>query len=475
MQQSLSQWKRQRQQDGCCLLAPTLREGIRITLGDCRPDYARAVMAELTFVPFQNFDKGEPPQPVRCYIASEDGSTMLLPRCYRGTNLPEDQLSDGEPLACAFAGSLNELQETAAQATLISVRARPYAAMLVLPCGFGKTVVGLSIAASLGRKTLVVVHKDFLMNQWRERIATFLPNARLGIIQQNKLEYREADVVVAMLQTLCARDIPPECLASFGTVILDEAHHLAAPYFSQLFFKLPCRHVLGLTATPRRKDGLSAILHLFMGPFSYQLTTRIGDGLVVQRVLWPVRYACRTEPTQADVQRLKTRIAKDAARTAFIAIMCAEASDHSRQVLCLSDRIEHLHDLRDRFVLLRPLVKAALYIGGRAKENLEDRRIAETEASVVFGSYAMSSEGLDIPRLDTLIMATPVADVTQAVGRILRPCSNKQSPLVLDVVDDCRAFSRLDLARRAYYERSAFEVDECSQPSFALGNEASTP
>ena len=470
MQQSLSQWKRQRKEDRAGDALPVLREGIRITVADCRPDYARAIMKDLTFMPFQGYDKGEPPQPVRCYVAAEDGSTLLLPRCYRGVpGPPEDRLCDGAPLSCAFTGTLNPLQSTAAEATLAQVRAPPFAAMLVLPCGFGKTVVGLSLAAALGRKTLVVVHKDFLLNQWRERIATFLPTARLGVIQQNRLEFEDVDVAIAMLQTLCARELPPECLASFGTVVLDEAHHLAAPYFSQLFFKLPSRHVIGLTATPRRKDGLTEILHLFMGAFSYQLTARAADDLAVQRVLWPPRYACRPEPSQADTQRLKTRVARDAARSDFVAKICAEAVDRGRQVLCLSDRIEHLHDLRDRFALLRPGVQAALYIGGRGRGNLEERRIAEAEARVLFGSYAMSSEGLDVPRLDTLVMATPIGDATQAIGRILRPCDAKQPPLVVDVVDDCRAFARLDAARRGYYERSAFGVEDCDWPTFALG------
>jgi len=468
MQQSLSQWKRRRREEGGG--TPVLREGVRVTLADRRPDYAQAVMAELTFVPRQYFDKGTPPQPVRCYVA-EEGGTLLLPRCYRGAPPAEDRLSDGEPFAGRFAGELNPLQQTAAERTLEVVRAAPHAAMLVLPCGFGKTVVGLHLAAALGRKTLVVVHKEFLMNQWLQRIGTFLPGARTGVIQQQKLE-AEADVVVAMLQTLCVRALPPECLASFGTVILDEAHHLAAPYFSQLFFKLPCRHVIGLTATPRRSDGCADILHLFMGPFSFQVTQRTDDGLVVQRALWPVHYSCRPEPTPVDVQRLKTRVTGDAARNDFIVGICVAAADARRQVLCLSDRIEHLRDLRERFAAARPAVPVALYIGGRARGNLEERRRAETEARVLFGSFAMSSEGLDVPRLDTLVMATPIGNVTQAIGRILRPCADKQPPVVVDVVDDCRAFAGLDQARRAYYARSAFAVEDCAHAHFALVNEA---
>ena len=140
--------------------------------------------------------------------------------------------------------------------------------MLVLPCGFGKTVVALSLVAKIAKKTIVVINKDFLLEQWRERINSFIPDCKVGIIKGRKAEIEGVDIVLATVQTVASR--PPMGLEKFGFMIIDEAHHMAARFFSKLFSKVPCRHVLGLTATPERKDGCTRLLHLYMGDISFE-------------------------------------------------------------------------------------------------------------------------------------------------------------------------------------------------------------
>lgn len=473
MQAQLQQWKRQRDSDAVRCEAPiVLREGLRLSIAAHRPERIRSAMAALTFQPLAGFDRAVPPAQVLCYhVECED--TLVVPRCFGGLSLAGpalDRLSSGDVArGLAFQGSLNELQETAAGLTLKKLSALPHAAVLTLPCGYGKTVVALSVAAALGRKTLVVVHKDFLMQQWLQRIAQFLPAAKTGVIQGPKASWEEADVCVAMLQTLCARDMPEGCLDSFGTVLLDEAHHLGAPYFSRLFFRLPSRYLLGLTATPRRKDGCSEILHLFMGDFSFQLKARPPDGVVVLVRRWPSASGVRTgELSNGEIQRLKGRLVKDERRNDFIVRSCLSAAATGRQVLCLSERLQHLRDLRAKFEASTGgrEVSCAFYVGGAGKANLQERSSAETAARVIFATYAMAAEALDIPRLDTLVLATPISDATQSVGRVLRPCESKQAPVVLDIVDDgCSSFLRQAGIRRGLYDRSAFSVEE-------LGDEA---
>ena len=445
----------------------SLREGLRLNMSDWKPDRVQAYMRDLTFTPRGVFDTGTPPALICCYQVQEE--MLTLPRCYQGlvgANVV-DGLSEGEARTFDFAGTLNELQSSAFEKSCASLRAPPHACILTLPCGFGKTVVALGIAAALKRKTLVVVHKENLLEQWVERIKTFLPGARTGVIQQNRAEFEGADICLAMLQTICAREMPPGCLESFGTVVLDEAHHLAAPYFSQLFFKLRCRHILGLTATPKRKDGCSEILHLFMGPFSYQLATRTDADVKVFVNSWRNNFRCNHDPTPPEVQRYKTRLTTDQRRNAHIIELCWQASQAGRNVICLSDRVDHLVQLKDSWTSQYAEVPCALFIGGRGKENLQERKRAEEGAVIILATFAMASEGLDIPRLDTLILSTPVGDVTQAVGRILRPCASKKSPIVVDICDDgCKAFGRLALVRKNCFERSAFQVLHEEPPSF---------
>jgi len=476
MQQSFAQWKRRKLHEASETPAEataTLREGLRIKMSDWKPERVQAYMRDLTFTPRVVFDTGTPPALICCYQVRDD--VITLPRCYQG--LAEaavlDELSDGEARSLHFAGALNELQTCAFDKSCAALRRSPYACVLTLPCGFGKTVVALGVAAALGRKTLVVVHKENLLEQWRERIKTFLPGVKTGVIQQSRVEFEDVDVSLAMLQTVCARELPPCCLDSFGTVVLDEAHHLAAPYFSQLFFKLRCRHVLGLTATPKRKDGCSEILHLFMGAFSFQLATRADGDVKVYLEPWRTPFRCSADPLPPEVQRYKTRLTTDRRRNARILELCRAAAAAGRNIICLSDRVEHLVGLKRDWeaagddAAAEPLPPAALFIGGRSKENLQERRRAEESAAVIFATFAMASEGLDIPRLDTLLLATPVGDVTQAVGRILRPCTAKKQPVIVDLCDDgCTAFARLAAVRRGCFDRSAFQVLAGQQVDF---------
>lgn len=468
MQQSLTQWKRRKLQEASEKPREViLREGLLVNMSDWKPDRVQAFMRDLTFTPRVVFDNGTPPALICCYQVRD--AMLTLPRCYQGVTGSDvlDRLSDGEARQFDFSGTLNELQLGAFEKSCEALRASPHACILTLPCGFGKTVVALSIAAALKRKTLVVVHKENLLEQWVERIKTFLPGARTGIIQQSRAEFEGVDIALAMLQTICAREMPPGCLESFGTVVLDEAHHLAAPYFSQLFFKLPCRHILGLTATPKRKDGCSEILHLFMGRFSFQLASRTDTDVRVFVNAWRNNFRFNHDSTPPEVQRYKTRLTTDQRRNAHILDLCWQASQAGRNVICLSDRKDHLVDLKEKWISQHPDVSCALFIGGKTKDNLEERKRAEDDARIILATFAMASEGLDIPRLDTLILATPIGDVTQAMGRVLRPCATKKTPVIVDLCDDgCKAFGRLALMRKNCFERSAFQILHEEMPIF---------
>jgi superfamily II DNA or RNA helicase len=439
--------KRRRVESGA-----SLRCGLRLPYETLSPNERVALQKRLTFHPPDRFEGSSKALPV--YRLEEDA--LVVPRCAL-SRPARDELADGEAFGAEFVGALRPQQEEARAAALGALRAWPHACMLVLPCGFGKTVLSLAIASALGRRALVVVHKEFLMTQWRERIASFLPSASVGVVQGSTCQL-DRDIVIAMLQTLVQREEfeSGDLLARCGLAVFDECHHLAARLFSDLFFRVPCRHLLGLTATPKRKDGCTAALHHFLGPCAFS-SEHCGIAPETVRVEC-VRYRALSrdshqELTPQQTERLKTRLAADETRARLVTELCAEAVARERRVLVLAHRLQHLRRLRELLADARPECATGLYVGGLKAEERERAAAAQ----VIFATYSMAAEGLDIPALDLLVLASPTGDVTQAVGRVLRPCADKPAPVVLDVVDaSYLPFRRSAEARARYYSRAGF-------------------
>lgn len=456
MRLQMADFKRRRLGASCS--GAVLGAGCRVPLSELAPGVVRTAQQALTFFPSSGFDPRAAPQPpVQAYHVEEDG-TLVVPRCYgaRVFHADDSGLALGEISECAFIGALKEKQVLAAAACIQQLKLTPHAAMLVLPCGFGKTVVGISVASELGRKWMVVVHKEFLLEQWKERIACFLPSAKVGIVQGSKCEIEGVDVVIAMLQSLVSRDYGKGAFNSIGTLILDEAHHLAARFFSEVFFRIPARHVLGLTATPKRKDSCSALLHEHMGPFAYREEAEPGAATVVLVTYsspWQARRDIEIPPPEA--QKLRTKMTKDPARNELIIKWCIRAAQCGRRIILLSDRVQHLHDLLALFKEKQgDNGTAAVYIGGLRREV----RIIAAAAHTIFATFSLAQEGLDIPELDTLVLATPACDVTQAVGRILRESEGKMAPLIIDIQDNpCKNFQRLNSVRSELYRKRGFK------------------
>ena len=458
MRRQLADFKRRRLEESKDQPVVLLTNGCRVK--GLEPGQLRAVQRELTFQPPVVFDTGGPsPPPVLAYRIEEAGS-IIVPRCYGVSHFGAtcEQLSNGEPLgadAASFGGNLLPRQVPAFTASIAALSSPPHAGILVLPCGFGKTVVSIAVAARMGRRTMVVVHKEFLLEQWRERLRHFLPGATIGVVQGPRCEI-DRDFIIAMVQSLASRDYGDRTFSCVGTVIIDESHHMAARLFSEIFFRLSARHVLGLTATPKRKDGCTSVLHLHMGAFAHQEEDVINHATVL-RVLYVSPWLSRKDEdlTPPEAQRLKTRLTRDANRNRLIMDWIVRSTDGGRRVLVLSDRVAHLEDLLSSFSSLRAHVSCSLYVGGMKRAAREDA----SKCTALFGTFSMAQEGLDIPELDTLILATPASDVTQAVGRILRSLPDKASPLVIDIQDDCcRNFTRLNEVRASLYKRRGFEA-----------------
>ena len=333
--------------------------------------------------------------------------------------------------------------------------------MICLQTGGGKTVCALYIASTLKLKTLIVVHNTFLKDQWEDRIKAFLPKARIGRIQGETVNVDEQDIVIAMIQSLSMKEYPRETFHGFGLTIVDECHHIASEVFVQAFQKITSKHMLGLSATPDRKDGLMHVIEWFLGPILYKSDS--GD-----KVDAKVRVEVyKHEPSDTafntilynnqgvmNVAGMVNKLAAFVPRTELIAQILKDilAETPDRQILVLSDRVQHCKDI---LALLDPEVACIL------AQTVAASKRAEFCASkkILIATYAMCKEGFDVATLNTLVMATPRPDIDQIVGRILRTEKTKRTvdPLIVDIVDS--TFRRQFQARLKLYKERDYAVD----------------
>lgn len=303
--------------------------------------------------------------------------------------------------------------------------------VLSLPCGYGKTTVALAIAVKLGFRTIIIVHKEFLANQWRERIQQFCPGATIGLVQQNTLQV-DADFIIVMLQSLSQKKYSFEDFEKVGTVFVDEAHHICARVFSQALFKLCPKHIYGLSATPYRKDGLTRVLHWLLGPSFFSVERENQKQIEV----FTVDFTCKRFEDPPPCNRLGelsfpqmiTVLVKMESRNRMLVKLVKKASKGTRQLIVLSDRRSHCEYLHSQFPQT-----SGLYMGGMKETQLTE----SSKKKIIFGTFSQAHEGLDIPTLDTIILATPKSDITQSIGRIMRETAGKKNnPHIWDVRDN---------------------------------------
>ncbi len=366
------------------------------------------------------------------------GKLVQIPRFFP-PGVPNPPVGDGEPMASRvqFVGSLRPHQKEALDAF-------PGNGVLCLPCGAGKTATALAIAASKKRRTIIIVHKEFLANQWRERIEQFCPGASVGLIQGDTWDTDGKDFVLAMIQTLCVREHEPAQFKSFGFVIVDEAHHVGAPAFSKTMFKLAIpRYTLGLTATPERKDGLTCILYWFLGPQFYTLD-QVPTDLHIVRLDFN-HPSFREGPIlnkfgKVSMAHMVNHLVDIPERNALILQTVRDCIKRGRRILLLSDRRAHCEWFHEQL----SASSSGLYLGGMTAEQHEQA----AKKQVVIATFTLAYEGLDIPALDTLFLVTPHSDVKQAVGRITRTPGHKE---VYDVVDNWSVFGPMFYRRNRVY------------------------
>jgi superfamily II DNA or RNA helicase len=389
-----------------------------------------------------------PGQDVRLY--KEVANWIEVPRQYAVLELPrilsqiEDESVEGESIGITFTKPLRDYQE-------------PLVEDFLSKLGQGKAKYGGIFSAKCG-----LVHANFLMTQWRKAIETFtdIPPNEVGLIQQDKCEWEGKKIVLAMVESLVGERKYPEALFDhFGVLIADEVHRHGAAQWSKAIAMFPARLRIGLSATPRRGDGLWDVLRWHVGDVLTE-SQKGGDAnvFVVPTGIALAENTYRTRNAEVNLGRLITVLSKIGRAT-------CRALKADRRILVLSERLKHLDVLKAAVEFLwdgdADKLKIGRYVGGMKDAEIE---VSKT-CNLLFGTVQYAKEGLDDPSLDTLFLTTPKSDVEQAAGRILRRDEDKKPPFIIDFVDDktgpCIGFHK---RRRKQYEHLGFTVKDLAPP-----------
>jgi superfamily II DNA or RNA helicase len=559
--------------------------GYSIVLKSIPSHFLENIKTDLTVKPLENPNFLVPNASFPVYRLSKN--KIYLPRFYgiEKYNQSINVIQDGAPINLTFTGTLRDIQEHTIKESLIAFE-KVGSGIISLDTGLGKTVVALKLISLMKQKTLIVVHAEFLLEQWIARIKQFLPDARIGTIRQERCEIENVDITVGMLQTIIKRDTPfkdfglmaiDECFpynqlikTSIGLIkigilynlwksnqelplilsfneltndseykkmtyawekinenlleisylfefiqctenhkiltpngyieanklkvgdlirceigivkinsispiknenkfvydievsdnhnficnnlgpIVHNCHHICAKSFSNLFYKIQTKYMVGLSATPIRKDGLSKVLYWFLGPQIVNIKRETGKPTIQFINADITGYIEKFNKLgKINSPTMITDLTKIITRNSLIKSVILSLKD--RKTLVLSDRREHCEHML--LFLQDSGITAGLYLGGMKT----DARELTTTFSVILGTYQACGEGFDVPELDTLILATPKSDVEQAVGRILRQ-KNKNEPLVIDIVDSFSIFKGQYFKRRKFYKSQEFKL-----------------
>lgn len=403
-------------------------------------------LVERVFSPHQNFGSRSKNHN---FVASHPEGYRGFPKGYAAKYMGFDggdlRVTDGGRWGkdIEFVGKLDESkqQQTSLKRTLDMLEdSREHGAVLCLPCGYGKTVVALAISAVIRRKVFVLVHTQFLQQQWVDRIKAFIPKATVCVASSGQQldDDRNAHITVGLMQSVVKFD--PLLLRNYGLLIVDEGHHMPCATLRSVICKFNARYTLALTATPHgRSDGLETYLFWAVGQISQHI-----------KASYPHVRAMLVDHTPGPYLPhlgFEERLMNDEARTERIRrILVKLVKVLGRTVLVLTQRRHHVSVLNAQF--LEHGIDSVAMLGGESHD-LGD--IAKKE--VVVATYQLVSEGFDMPTLNTLVLAMPKGDLTQVIGRITR--GGPQAPIVpwvIDIVDRFEEAKRKFARRKAAYK-----------------------
>ena len=416
---------------------------------------------------------------LKCYyVHSQNSAVIGLPRFWAlGLYGPpkKDLRSLGLDLLVSPAVDLRPLQCQAVEQSLPVLQTWG-GCTIIADCGFGKTRLALGLISRLGRKAMVLCNRDVLMLQWATVFEELMPALKVSWIQGTANMDKKAvkasdgriflgpqepcDICICSIETLI-EGLPKTLLESFGTLVVDECHHLAAATLMHAVPMVPARYVVGLSATPDRRDGLEHVLYWLLGPTSFvykRLPSITGQSSTVE-----VRKLFFDEGQQKEkyymggqmaFAEMLTFLSQDPKRNKLLLDTIIRLVEESRtKIIVVSGLVDHCCKLKEA---LEAFSGFTLKIALMAGPNVESAKAKDPETKVVLATYSLLEEGYDDPDLDTLVLATPRSRIQQTVGRIERTKQDKLRPLVVDLVDSFSVYPAMFYKRKKFYTSRGF-------------------
>ncbi len=426
----------------------------------------------LTFQPRKKMD-GTIPDPVLMYYDDPTRRLIAVPQAWGLENFDKnitvvDQTTDGE--AMVNPGSLPTPRDAKQEQFMNDMLAAMNNEKIFIasaPTGTGKTVVSLWAACQRKRKTLILVHLERLKAQWIREIHDKLgvPMESIGEVQGDKVQWEGKDYVVAMMPTIAYKPLryPGAFYRSFGTIIIDEVHRAGAPMFSQSIWQFPARVRMGMTATPKRKDGAERIIYYHLGKIAVT-----SDQEAMPLEVWPIWYESTSDIWGDSHGARILCLSRDYRRNQRLVKLIGRLYDSGRQSIIVAEGVAHLQLLikmceqagipkgvMGQFTAHVKEVKE-VRAGDRMQKIQKNRKQKASElerilreSQLTFATYGMIKEGIDVPRWDSGIDATPRSDATQLIGRIRRPFEGKKDPVLWITMVD----SKCSRSLRYYQQR----------------------
>lgn len=332
--------------------------------------------------------------------------------------------------------------------------------VLIAPTGFGKTIIGVALASKIRLKTLIIAHRESIAEQWRDKIRAFLNTPDIGRLDKDHqtLGY---DIDIVLIQSLSKYNHLDEITNQYGLIIIDEAHHLASPSYERCIRKFSAKHIIGLTATLKRSDGLEKIVTTMIGPVIVDVSHIENE--LSKRLYTRLTNFKLNSMAELSIQDAYKEIIDNNDRNTLILSDIKDLITQKKNILILTDRIEHFDFLMRK---VKEFTENLLSIHGQMtrKEKTEFQLKLETieDGFVILSTGKYIGEGFDNNRLDTLLLTMPFrwrGTLQQYIGRLSRVNSGKNEISVYDYADvQSKFFSAMYLERLKGYKQMGFTI-----------------
>ena len=417
------------------------------------------------------------PRIISCF--EEDERFLKLPRgciekikeiCEKSNVklIVKDTREEGLQTDYKFKGKLNKKQEKVMKELL-----KYDTGILCAATGFGKTVVGAKIISELKTNTLVIVNRNNLLEQWKERLSYFLDinKKEIGQIAASK-ENTNGKLDIASFQSLSKKDNLEELVKDYGLVIVDECHHVAAFNFEKVLKAIRSKYVYGLTATPTRKDGWHKIIYMQCGDIRCRVSNReLKQNKEMKHTVFVKKTNYKYIPTEEKEKMQISEILNDMCYNVFRNSIITEDIKkcvlEGRIPIVLTERVEHLKILKESLENLE--VPVVVYKGNMGKkktkeiQDIIDEADRNNKSRIILATSSSIGEGFDDSRLDTLFLTMPVSwkgRIIQYVGRLHREHEGKEKVIVYDYLDNMRVLEKMYSRRLTGYKIAGYEIIE---------------